>query len=779
MPDIKNPNNNLEPTKEKSDLGTVLPRRIEEEMETSYLDYAMSVIVSRALPDVRDGLKPVHRRILVTMNDLNLKHTAKHRKSAKICGDVSGNYHPHGEAIVYPSMVRLAQTFAMRYPLVNGQGNFGSVDGDNPAAMRYTEAKMTKIAEEMLTDLDKDTVNYQDNYDGTRKEPQFLPAKLPNLLVNGAMGIAVGMATNIPPHNLGEVCDATIRLIDHPDSTVEDLCQFVLGPDFPTAAQIYDSDEIKNAYAQGKGRIVMRAKAEIVEGKKSAFKIIISEIPYQVNKSVLVTQIADLVKNKKIVGIADVRDESDKDGIRVVIDLKKDAYPKKILNQLYQYTQMQEAFHINMLALVDGIKPTVLNLKNILEEYLKHRQKVIFRRTQYELNQAKNRLHILEGLLIALKQIDEVIKTIKASENREEAKVRLEKKLALTEIQANAILEMKLATLAHLERTKIELEFDQLKKLITKLTEILENPQMILDIIKEELKNLKKNFPSERKTRIYRQRIESFEKEDLIPNRKVMITLTRGNYIKRMPISVCRSQHRGGKGVIGMTTKEEDLVEHLLIANNHDDILFFTSSGRVLSSKAYEISLGSRRSKGQAIVNLLQINPNDFITGIINVAKSNHAKYLLMVTEKGQIKKTPLANFQKIRKSGLNAIKLRKDDFLKWVRPTTGEDQIIIVSKNGQAIKFKESLIRPMGRSAGGMRGIRLKPKDAVVGMDVLSPAKISGVNIDADTAIMAHDVKLKSFSSDLLVLSVTQASAQSPLPSFFTSCCMTFGLRM
>lgn len=771
-------NNSSEKLEQKTEFGDIKLREIEEEMESSYLDYAMSVIVSRALPDVRDGLKPVHRRILYAMNEMDLTHKAKFRKSAAVVGTVLARFHPHGDVAVYDSLVRMAQNFAMRYPLILGQGNFGSIDNDPPAAQRYTECKMAKISQEILADIEKNTVNFIDNYDRTLKEPQVLPTKLPNLLINGAMGIAVGMATNIPPHNLVEVCEAAIFLVDHPDCTIEDLNKFILGPDFPTGATIYDIEGIKDAYSQGKGKIVMRAKAEIIEDKGGLFKIIVSEIPYQVNKASLVAHVADLVKDKKIIGIVDIRDESDKEGIRIVIDLKKDAFPKKILNQLYQYTQMQETFHINMLALVDGIKPQVLNLKNILIEYLKHRQSVIYKRTNFDLERAKNRVHILEGLRLALKQIDAVIKTIKLSENREAAKIKLEKRYELSEAQANAILDMRLSTLAHLEREKIEIEYKKLKKLIEKLSKILKSPQKILKIIKDELEELKRNYPSERKTKIYKKKIEGFEKEDLIPNRKVIITITRGNYIKRLPITTYKTQKRGGKGVIGITTKEQDLVEHLLVANNHDDILFFTNSGKVFSCKAYEIILGSRRSKGQAIVNLLQISPDDLITGVVNIAKVNSEKYLLMATQKGQIKKCHISNFKKIRKSGLVAIKLKPGDFLKWVKPTTGEDHVILVTELGQAIKFSEKDIRPMGRSATGVRGIKLRPTDSVVGMDAVTHKRLlKDFKKETEVSEVADSAR-KSVSADLMVVTQFGYGKKTPLKNYPIQARGGIGLR-
>jgi DNA gyrase subunit A len=654
------------------------------------------------------------------MNELGLTSKAKFRKSATVVGDVLGKYHPHGDVAVYDSLVRMAQNFAMRYPLIWGQGNFGSIDGDPAAAMRYTECKMSRISECLLTDIDKDTVDFIDNYDATRTEPAVLPGKLPNLLINGTVGIAVGMATNIPPHNLGEVIDATCLLIDNPDATPEELMKHVKGPDFPTAGIIYNKTEIQNAYATGKGRIVMRAKADILKNKKGYFRIEITEIPYQVNKSVLITKIAELVKTKKITGIANVIDESDKDGIRITIDLKKDAFAKKILNQLFKFTQMQETFGVNMLALVDGIKPSVLTLKNILEEYLKHRQVVIKRRTEFELRKAKERLHILEGLLVALDSIDSVIETIKKSQSRDAAEKNLIAKFKLSKIQANAILEMRLSVLAKLESDKIKNEYEEIKKLISKLENILANPEQILKIIKDEILELKAKFDNVRRTKIVDQAIDNLEQEDLIPNERVIICFTNGNYVKRLPVDAYRAQLRGGKGVLGMATKEEDIVQHLLVANNHDTILYFTNKGRVFSSKAFEILQSSRQSKGQAVVNLLQIAPDETITGLIKLSDTSKMKYLLMATKNGLVKKTPITAFSKVRKSGLIAIKLRKDDELKWVKPTSGENQIIIVSKKGQSIRFWEKDCRPMGRSTTGIRGIKLRAADSVVGMDIV-----------------------------------------------------------
>lgn len=710
---------------EKRDLnqiGKIELRDINDEMQESYLDYAMSVIKARALPDVRDGLKPVHRRILYAMDKIGLKSTARYRKSATVVGEVLGKYHPHGDVAVYDSMVNMAQEWTMRYPTVDGQGNFGSIDGDGPAAMRYTEAKMTKVAEELLADIDKDTVDFIPNYDGSQKEPVVLPAKVPNLLLNGQIGIAVGMATAIPPHNLGELVDASVELIDNPESTIEDLIQHVKGPDFPTGGIIYNADDIKNAYATGRGKIVIRSVAEIEEKKKGGFRIIVTEIPYKVNKSAMIEKIADLVKDKKILGISDLRDESDRKGIRVVVELKKDAHPNKILNQLYKMTQMQHAFHVNMIALVDGIQPRTLTLKNILEEFIKHRFQVVTRRTEFELAKAKARAHILEGLLIALKRIDEVIETIKKSKDKEIAKVNLQKKFKLTEIQAQAILEMQLQKLAGLERQKIQDEYNALIKLITELEDILAHPKKIYGIIKDELAEMKEKFGDVRRTKVVKTGIGDFSDKDLIPNEEVIVTMTKGNYIKSIPVSTYRVQQRGGKGVVGMKTKEEDLVTHMIFTKNHDNILFFTNKGRVFQTLVYELPVASRIAKGQPIVNVLQLAPEEVVTAIINVPDQKENKYLMMATKKGTIKKTPLDSFLNIRKTGIIAIGLDKNDELKWVKMTDGASDIIIATKNSLAIRFNEKDVRPMGRAARGVRGIRLKSDDEVVGMDPIVP---------------------------------------------------------
>ncbi|MCL5407636.1 MAG: DNA gyrase subunit A [Patescibacteria group bacterium] len=693
-------------------------------MQESYLDYAMSVIIARALPDVRDGLKPVHRRVLYAMWETGLRSNVKYRKCAAVVGEVLKSYHPHGDIAVYDTLVRMAQDFNMRAPLIDGQGNFGSMDGDSAAAMRYTEARMSQVSEELLFDIEKETVDFVPNYDGTKKEPKVLPAKLPNLLINGSMGIAVGMATNIPPHNLGEICSAVIYLADNPDCTIEDLMEFVKGPDFPTGAEIYGIEQIKAAYAGGKGAILMRAVANIEETKRG-YRIIVSEIPYQVNKAELISKIADLVKEKKIEGISDLRDESDrKEKVRIVVELKSNAYPKKILNRLYELTLMQTSFYANMLALVDGIQPRVLTLKNILEEYLKHRKIVVRHRTEFDLARAKERAHVLEGLRIALKSIDEVIATIRKSADRDEACKSLQTKFKLTEIQANAILDMRLSALAALEREKIEAEYQEKLKLIKELEAILASEKRILEIIKKELEDLKTKYPSPRRTKIYAESLGRFSAEDLIPSEQVIILLTRGNYIKRMPVSAYRSQVRGGKGVMGMETKEEDMIEHLVVANTHDDIYFFTDRGRIFHTKVYELPAVSRISKGQAIVNLLQISPEEKVTAMITVSPKEieKYKYILLATSKGNVKKTALELYSKVRKTGIVAIKLKSDDRLRWVKLTTGNDMIFQVSAKGQSILYKESDIRSMGRTAAGVRGIQLRANDYAVATDVLPP---------------------------------------------------------
>jgi DNA gyrase subunit A len=708
---------------DKEGLGKLVKRPIVEEMQESYLDYAMSVIIARALPDVRDGLKPVHRRILYAMWNIGLRPGAKFRKSATVVGEVLGKYHPHGDMAVYDALVRMAQDFSLRYPLIKGQGNFGSMDGDAAAAMRYTETKLANISEELLKDIEKETVQFIPNYDGSQKEPTVLPATLPNLLINGAMGIAVGMATNIPPHNLSEVIDGTTYLIDHPDANVDDLMQFVKGPDFPTGGIIFDINEIKQMYATGKGGVVLRAKAEIVESKTGTFKILVTEVPYQINKAAVLEKIAELVKDKKLEGIKDLRDESSKEGVRIVIELKKDAYPKKVLNSLFKLTELQTAFHSNMLALVDGIQPRVLTLKMILEEYLKHRQVVIKARTQYDLAKAKDRAHILEGLKLALAKIDEIIKTIKQSKDKEIAKVNLIKKFKLSERQAVAILEMKLQQLANLERLKIEQELKEKLELIKELESILKSSTKILNIIKKELGELKEKYGDQRKTQIIAHGAKSFTTEDLVPDEDTIVTITKDGYIKRLPPDTFKTQGRGGKGVVGLTTKEEDMVDHFFATTTHSDILFFTSQGRVFQLKAYDIPKGSRTAKGQAIVNFLQLAPEEKISASLPLSELGDYKFLVMVTSRGNIKKVNINDFDNIRRSGLIAIRLKKNDELQWVKPSTGKDEIILVTSAGQAIRFKESQVRPMGRAACGVRGIRLRGNDQTISMDLIDPA--------------------------------------------------------
>ncbi len=702
-------------------IGKIQNRPIVQEMEESYLSYAMSVIVSRALPDVRDGLKPVQRRILYSMWKMGLKHNVKFKKSATVVGEVMGKYHPHGDSAIYETMVRMAQDFSLRDPLINGQGNFGSMDGDGAAAMRYTEAKLEAIAEEMLFDIEKETVDWRDNYDGTRKEPSFVPAKLPQLLLNGTMGIAVGMATNIPPHNLEELIDGIVHLIDNKNATIEELVQFVKGPDFPTAGIIYNQKDIMEAYLTGKGGIVTRAKADIVENSRGMFSIIISELTYQTNKSTLVEKLANLVKDGKIQGIKDIRDESDREGVRIVIDLKKDGFPKKVLNLLYKNTELQKTFHLNMLALVNGIEPRILNLKSILEEYIAHRQNIVTRRIQFELNKAKERAHILEGLKIALDHIDAVIKTIKSSKTKELAHKNLMKKFKLSILQADAILEMKLQTLAGLERKKIEDELKEKLKLIKKLEAILKSPKKILKIIKDELSALRDKFGTPRRTRIIKGTVSSFSQEDLVANEETIISLTEDGYIKRLPTTTFRTQKRGGKGIIGSNVKEGDAVDKVLGAMTHDDLFFFTDTGKVFCIKAYELPVSSRTAKGQSIVNFLQIDSNEKITAILPISKDSDAKFMIMETAQGKIKKTNIKDFAKVRRSGLIAIKLAKGDTLNWVHTTSGKDSVIITTKNGQAIHFNETQVRAMGRAAAGVKSIRLKKDDEVVGMNIIT----------------------------------------------------------
>jgi len=702
-------------------VGEIQPREITEEMKDSYIDYAMSVIVSRALPDVRDGLKPVQRRILYAMYEDGLRSDAKFRKSATTVGNTMSRYHPHGDAAIYNTLVRMAQDFSLRYPLVDGQGNFGSIDGDSPAAHRYTESKLSKIGEEMLQDIKKDTVDFVENYDGTRKEPVVLPTPLPQLLLNGSLGIAVGMATNIPPHNLSEVCDALVYLIDHPKTKTEELLKFIKGPDFPTGGEIFNKEEILQAYSQGKGSILTRGKAEIVK-EKGERKVLITEIPYQVNKASLVEQFAFLVRDKKIQRIRDIRDESDKEGMRIVIELKKNANPKRILNRLFKFSYLQRKFYLNMIALVDGIQPKVLSLPDLLSYFLSHRKEVVVRRTKFDLEKAKERVHILEGLVKCLNRIDDVIKTIKKSANREEAHKKLMKRFKLTSIQANAILETKLSALAKLETKKIKDELKELEVKIKGLTAILKSKKRVRELIKKELTDLKEGFGDERRTKVYAQKLEKISLEDLIPREENIVTLTRGGYIKRSQPSIYRSQKRGGKGILGMKTIDQDFVEHFILTNAHDSLLFFTDSGKVFKIPAYEIPKGSRVAKGRGILNFLELSSSEKVLSIFALGKERlKEKYLAMVTKNGIIKKTKLEEFKNVRRSGLKAISLKRGDILREVKETEGSDEIILITKKGQSVRFKEKEVRPMGRTAMGVKGIRLKKGDEVVGMEIIA----------------------------------------------------------
>ncbi|MFY9462464.1 MAG: DNA gyrase subunit A [Candidatus Sungiibacteriota bacterium] len=713
------------------DIGKIQKREITEEMQESYIDYAMSVIVSRALPDVRDGLKPVHRRILYTCHELGLKHTAKFVKSARIVGEVLGKYHPHGDIAVYDALVRMAQSFSLRYPLIDGQGNFGSIDGDSAAAHRYTEARLSSVAEAMLADIDKETVEFVDTYDATRKEPTVLPAAVPNLLLNGSLGIAVGMATNIPPHNLGEVVDALIHLIGNSDASADELIDFVKGPDFPTGGFIFNEKEIRLAYATGRGAILCRGKAEIADKKSSGEadgkgrQIVVTEIPYQVNKAELVEKIAELVKEKKLEGIKDIRDESDKEGLRIAIDLKHDAFPQKILNGLYKFTDLEKNFNLNMLALIDGgIQPQVLSLKTVLEEYLKHREVIVRKRSEFDLKKAKERAHILEGLKSALDHIDAVIQVIKKSDDREDARKNLIAKFKFSELQAAAILEMKLQTLAGLEKQKIEDELKEKLSLIRDLEALLKDKRRIFGVIKKELSDVKAKYGDERRTKVIKGAARVIAEEDIIPEEETIIVLTRGGYIKRIKPEAYRIQKRGGKGMIGMETKEEDMVEHFISANTHSDLLFFSDLGKVYQVKAYEIPEGSRTSKGKAIHNFVSLGSSETINSILAAPKRSKDQkqegFLVMATKNGIIKKVEGAVFENVRRSGLVAIKLKSNDSLRWVKITHGRDEIIMVTKFGQAIRFIEKDVRPMGRSAAGVRAIRLKKNDEVIGFNVI-----------------------------------------------------------
>jgi DNA gyrase subunit A len=696
----------------------IVPITLEEEMKSSYIDYAMSVIVARALPDVRDGLKPVHRRVLYGMHDLGMAHNKPYKKSARIVGEVLGKYHPHGDTAVYDSMVRMVQDFSLRYPLVDGQGNFGSVDGDSPAAMRYTEARLARISEEMLRDLDKNTVDFIPNFDDSLQEPTVMPSYLPNLLINGSSGIAVGMATNIPPHNLGEVVDGLINLIKNPSITIEKLMKNIIAPDFPPAGIIYGYAGVKEAFLTGRGRIIVRAKANIETQKSGREHIIITELPYQVNKANLIEKIAELVRGGKIDDISNIRDESDRDGLRVVIELKKDAQPPIVLNQLFVHTQMQTTFGVIMLALVHGV-PKVLNLKEMLEHFLNHRMDVLIRRTKFELDAAEKRAHILEGYIIALDNIDAVIQTIKKSKDVETAKQNLMKKFKLSEIQAKAILDMRLQRLTGLERQKIEDEYKETIKLIEKLKGILKNEERRNIIITEELLELKKKYADARRTEIVYD-YEDFSLEDIIAEEDVVVTITHGGFIKRFPVSGYRKQGRGGKGVTGAGTKEDDFIEHMFIASTHQYILFFTDKGKVYWLKVHELPEGGRATRGRSILNLLQKDKDELITAFVAVKEFSDNQYLIMATEHGTVKKTVLSAYGNVRKGGINAINLKKNDRLIEVKMTDGTNDIMIGTRNGFAVRFHEKDARDMGRTATGVRGVRLGKGDKAVGLLVI-----------------------------------------------------------
>jgi DNA gyrase subunit A len=699
-------------------------RPLEQVMEDNFFRYSMSVIIERALPDVRDGLKPVHRRILHSMNVNGNRSNAKFVKSARIIGDVMGKYHPHGDSAIYDSMVRLAQPWSLRYPLVQGQGNFGSMDGDPAAASRYTEARLQRFSDEMLADIEKQTVDFRDNYDGSEQEPVVLPAKVPNLLLNGQIGIAVGMATNIPPHNLSELIDASIELIENEHATIDDLLKHVKGPDFPTGAVVYGGAPMKQAYLTGRGSVTMRAVANIEETKKGRHQIIVTEIPYGVNKATLVEKIAELYKEKKI-AISDLRDESSRGKVRIVIEVKKDGYPKKVLNQLYKLTSLQSSFNYNMLSLIDGIQPKILGLQEMLQEFIKHRQQVVRRRTEFELRKARERAHILEGYKIALDNIDEVIRIIRASKTSDEAQKSLIKSFKLSEIQAQAILAMQLRRLTGLERDAIENELNELLKAIKRYEEILADESEIFAIIKTELLEMKEKYGDERRSQIINHELGKFSDEELIPEEESVILLTTENYIKRTLVSEYRRQNRGGKGKRGMTTKEEDVIDQLIPASTHDYLLFFTNKGRLFRLKAYEVPAASLAAKGVAAVNLLALQPEEKITSIIKHEKdAKDDGYLFMATIKGTIKKTPLKDYANVRTNGLIAIKLDEGDELRWIQRTTGENDVIISTSAGQAIRFTEKDARPMGRSARGVRGVRLRPNDWVVGMDIVDDTR-------------------------------------------------------
>ena len=756
------PNN----TNSTVNIGKIIPVDIIPEMEKSYLDYAMSVIVERALPDIRDGLKPVHRRILYAMEQMNLGPGGRFTKSAKVVGEVLGKYHPHGDAAVYGSMVRLAQSFSLRYPLINGQGNFGSVDGDPPAAMRYTEVKMSKIAPEMIADLDKDTIPMKDNFDATLQEPEVLPARIPNLLLNGADGIAVGMATRIPPHNLKELCAGIYHILNNctlekeeapleinpileknlstqeiilkpvkdlerlsfnveTSVTSEDLAQFVTGPDFPTAGEIYGKTDIFRDVHTGRGKFVLRGKATIEETKSGKIRIVITEIPYQVNKSEMIRKIAQLVTDKKIIGISDLRDESDRHGIRVVAEIKKHGKPKAVLNKLYKYTPFQSSYSANILALVDGV-PQTLNLRQILLLFLRHRESIIRRRSIFELKSAYLRNHILEGFKKALDIIDEVIKTIRATKADEDPKLKLMEKFGFTDLQAQAILDMQLRKLSGLERQKIDEEYQNIQQSIANLTAIITVPEKMVAVLKAENQEIIDKYGDDRKTKIYAKSLEDFTDEDLIPNEATLVTLTRGGYIKRVAMGTYRTQRRGGIGVSGMTTKAEDEVENMLFVDTHDDLLIFTNKGRCFKIKVWDINESSRQSKGQAVINLINIIQGETVQAVLPVSKGHSANYIILATKKGVIKKTAIDKFKNVRQSGLAAIKLDPHDELIWAKLSSGNDQVFMVTYQGKCIRFNETDARPMGRHTRGVRGINLKENDYLVGLDILPQSVIA-----------------------------------------------------
>jgi DNA gyrase subunit A len=701
--------------------GNVRPVRIEEEMRSSYLDYAMSVIIARALPDVRDGLKPSQRRVLVAMDDLNLAPNRSHRKCAKICGDTSGNYHPHGEAVIYPTLVRMAQPFNMRYPLVDGQGNFGSIDNDPPAAMRYTEARLTAVATEMLADIDRDTVDWQPNYENTRQEPVVLPSRFPNLICNGSAGIAVGMATSIPPHNLSEVVDGLTLLIDTPDATVEDLMKLIPGPDFPTGGTLVGVEDLRTAYATGRGRVIIRARANVEEPRSGRWQIVVTELPYQVNKALLQERIADLVRDRKIEGISDMRDESDRQGMRLVIEIKRDARPQTVLAQLYKHTALQTSYSINMLAIVEG-EPRVLNVKRMLQHFLDHRHTVLTRRTTYELERARARAHILEGLKIALDHLDAVIRLIRQSESADGALQGLMTRFHLTEIQGKAILDMQLRRLAALERKEILDELAELQKTIAYLEDLLANPPKILALVREELLDLKKKYGDPRRSRISMEESADISLEDTIANVETLVTLSDRGYIKRLPPDTYRPQRRGGRGIRGMMLRDEDAPRHMVVANTHDTILFFTDRGRVFSLRAYQIQEFDRTARGVPVINLINIEPRETITAVISTGSFNGSQFLAMATTLGEIKKVGIDEFASVRSNGLIAMDLEPGDELGWVAHISRGADLIVVTEQGQAARFHETAVPVRSRGAGGVRSMRLADGDRVCSMDVVDP---------------------------------------------------------